>query len=150
MRLLALWLHLLAAVVWLGGLLFQSHILLPILKGSGRGTFGARVLRRARPLTWGAVVLVVVTGFYNLTRLGLNVLTETSVGTLLAVKIFAVIVGLMLLAHRDFGLVARLARELDSGRDGARELRAIAWLDRVVILLGAAVLYLGLSISRGV
>lgn len=149
MRLLILWLHLLAAVVWLGGLLFQSHILLPMLKGNGHAALGARVLRRARPLTWIAASLVLVTGFYNLTRLGLSVLTETSVGTLLAVKIFLVIVALWLLAHRDFGLVARLARELDSGRDGARELRAIAWFDRVVVLLGAAVLYLGLAVSRG-
>lgn len=136
-------------MVWLGGLLFQSHVLLPALKSSGPPEWGARLLRRARRVTWIGILLLLATGLYNLTRLGLNVLTQTQVGTLLALKILLVIVALMLSAHRDFGLVSRLARELEAGRDGARQLRAIAWIDRAVILLGAVVLYLGLAISRG-
>jgi len=148
LRLLSLWLHLLAAVVWLGGLLFQSHVLLPALGKSGLVASGARVLRKARPVAWVAVVVLVVTGLHNLTRLSLSVLTETRVGRLLALKLLLVIVALMLTAHRDFGLVARLWREVEAGRDGARERRAIDWIDRVVLLLGVAALYLGLAISR--
>ena len=114
----------------------------------GHAGLGAQVLKRARPVAWVAVILLLATGVYNLTRLSLSVLTETQAGTLLALKILLVIVALMLSAHRDFGLVSRLARELDAGRDGARELRAIAWIDRTVILLGVAALYLGLAIAR--
>jgi len=136
-------------VVWLGGLLFQSHVLLPALKGDRNPGWGARTLRGARPITWVAIALLLVTGLYNLSHLTLDVLTQTRVGTLLALKIFLVLVALMLSAHRDFGLVSRLARELEAGRDGARQLRMIAWIDRTVILLGAAALYLGLAISRG-
>ncbi len=136
-------------MVWLGGLLFQSHVLLPALKGDRNPGWGARALRGARPITWVAIALLLATGLYNLSRLSLNVLIQTRVGTLLALKIFLVIVALMLSAHRDFGLVSRLARELEAGREGARQLRMIAWIDRAVILLGAAALYLGLAISRG-
>ncbi len=100
-------------------------------------------------MTWVAIVLLLATGLHNLSRLTLNVLTETRVGTLLALKFFLVIVALMLSAHRDFGLVSRLSRELEAGRDGARQLWVIAWIDRAVILLGAAALYLGVAISRG-
>ncbi|MBI3300638.1 MAG: hypothetical protein HYZ72_00950, partial [Deltaproteobacteria bacterium] len=53
------------------------------------------------------------------------VLTETPVGRLLALKLFLVIVALMLSAHRDFALVSRLAQEMDAGRNGAPELRAM-------------------------
>ncbi|MFQ5520507.1 MAG: CopD family protein [Candidatus Methylomirabilia bacterium] len=136
-------------MVWLGGLLFQSHILLPVLMKDGQAAWGARLLRRARPVSWVAVLVLVTTGLYNLRHLGLSVLTGTQAGTLLALKIFLVIVAVMLSAHRDFGVVPRLARELDSGHGGARQLRAIGWIDRAVILLGVAVLYLGLAISRG-
>lgn len=110
---------------------------------------GARVLRRARPVAWTAVLLLVATGLYNLTRLGLSVLAETQAGTLLALKLLLVVVALMLAAHRDFGLVSRLARELEAGRDGARQFRTITWIDRAVIVLGVAALYLGLAVSRG-
>lgn len=136
-------------MVWLGGLLFQSHVLLPALTRDQNPGLGARLLRKARPATWVAIVLLLATGLHNLSRLSLSVLTETRVGTWLALKLFLVLVALMLSAHRDFGLVARFGREVDAGRDGARELRTIARIDRIVILLGAAALYLGLALSRG-
>ncbi|MFQ5898828.1 MAG: CopD family protein [Candidatus Methylomirabilia bacterium] len=110
--------------------------------------WAARLLRRARPVSWVAVLVLVATGLYNLARLNLSVLTGTQLGTLLALKIFLVIVAVMLSAHRDFGVVPRLARELGSGDDGTRQLRVIGWIDRVVILLGVAMLYLGLAVSR--
>ena len=107
------------------------------------------MLRRSRPVAWVAILVLVLSGLHNLSRVSLGVLVETRAGTLLALKIFLVIVALMLAAHRDFGLVSRLAREAEAGRSGARELRAMAWIDRAVILLGAAAVYLGLAVSRG-
>jgi uncharacterized membrane protein len=100
-------------------------------------------------MAWVAILMLVLTGLHNITRLGLPVLTQTRVGTLLALKVFLVVVALMLSAHRDFGLVARLARELDAGRDGARQFRTIAWFDRAVILIGVVAVFLGLALSRG-
>ncbi|MBI4560919.1 MAG: CopD family protein [Candidatus Rokubacteria bacterium] len=124
-------------------------MLLPALQRGAQAGLGTRVLRRARPVAWVAIILLVATGLFNLSRQSLRVLIETQAGTLLALKLLLVIVALMLSAHRDFGLVSRLARELEAGADGARQLRAIAWIDRTVILLGAAALYLGLAVSRG-
>ena len=136
-------------MAWLGGLLFQSHVLLPALTKDGHAGLGAIVLRRSRPIAWVAILVLLVTGLYNLSRLSLPVLTETRVGTLLAVKLFLVVVALMLSAHRDFALISRLARELEAGRDAAWQLRRIALIDRVVILLGIVVIYLGVAVSRG-
>lgn len=150
MRHLGLWLHLLAAVVWLGGLLFQSHVLFPQLRKGGGVELAAATIRRFRPVAWSAVVLLVLSGFYNLTRLpSLGLLLQSGAGALLALKLVLVLIAVLLAAHRDFRQGSRLARALESGEDPALLLRSVAWLDRVVLLLGVIAIYLGLAVSRG-
>ena len=51
-------------------------------------------------------------------------------------------------SQRDFAHVTLLAAALASGADSTKPLRAIARLDRVVLLLTLATIYLGLAISR--
>ncbi|GEM_PF-1446664 len=150
MRLLPLWLHVLAAAVWLGGLLFQSHILFPLLATKGPADVLLSAVRRFRRVAWTAMVLLVLTGLHNLTRLP-PVATWGEIGLLrlLALKLFVVVVVLMLSAHRDFGVAARLIREAGAGRSAGDALRALVRLDRVILLLGVVLLYLGLAVSRG-
>ena len=150
MRLLPLWLHLLAAVVWLGGLLFESHVLFPLLARGGALEEVAAAVSRFRRVTWAAIALMVLTGLYNLARLPpIAQLVEGGVLKLLALKLFVVVVVLMLSAHRDFGLASRLLREVAAGRAADQVLRRILRVDRIVLLLGMILLYLGLALSRG-
>jgi hypothetical protein len=44
--------------------------------------------------------------------------------------------------------VPRLARALAAGDDPRAALSAIAWLDRIVLLLAVVIVYLGLALSR--
>jgi putative copper export protein len=150
MRLLGLWLHLLAAAVWLGGLLFQSHMLFPLLAKGEAAENLASVVRRFRRVAWTALALLVLTGLHNLTRLPpVATWGQSAIGQLLALKLFLALVILMLSAHRDFGLAARLLRDVAEGRGAGHAVRRMARLDRVVLLLGAILLYLGLALSRG-
>ena len=150
MRHLGLWLHLLAAVVWLGGLSFQSHVLFPQLRKDGGRQLAAAAIRRFRPIAWSALVLLVLTGLYNLARLpSLVLLLQSGAGALLALKLVLVLAALPLAAHRDFKLSARLIRALESGEDATPLLKSVAWLDRVVLLLGVIAIYLGVAVSRG-
>jgi len=150
MRLLPLWLHVLSAAVWLGGLLFQSHILLPLLARGGSGEPIAQAVRRSRRVAWTALVLLILTGLHNLTRLpSVAAMTESGVLKLLALKLFLVVILLMLSAHRDFGVAARLIRAVAAGRDATPTLRMLVRLDRVALLLGLGLVYLGLAVSRG-
>ena len=150
MRHLGLWLHLLAAAVWFGGLLFQSHVLFPQLKKGGGNQLAARAIRSFRPVGWTALILLVLTGLHNLTRLApLDQLFRESVGQLLALKVILVLVVIPLAAHRDFRLGSRLARALEAGADPLPLLKRVAWLDRAVLLLGVVLVYLGVAISRG-
>jgi len=150
MRHVGVWLHLLAAVVWLGGLLFQSHVLFPQWRKAGGGLLAAAAIRRFRPVAWSAVALLVLTGLYNLSRLPApGSLLQSDAGALLALKVVLLLVALPLAAHRDFKQGARLALALEAGEDPAALLRSVVWLDRVVLLLGVVALYLGLAVSRG-
>jgi uncharacterized membrane protein len=148
MRLLALWLHVLGVVVWLGGLVYQVHVLAPAAR-VGQVTAFATAARRARPLAWTALGLVVLTGFYNVTRLGpLERVMESGAALVLAAKLMLVLVIVALAGQRDFGQLPRLARDLAAGRDATAALRTITWLDRIVVALGVVTIYLGLTVSR--
>jgi putative copper resistance protein D len=148
-RLLPLWLHLLAAAVWLGGLAFQGHLLLPLLRQPGSESAVAAALKRARRIAWAALALLVLTGVYNLTALPPPATwAEGGILRPLALKLFLVVVLLMLSAHRDFALAARLIRAAEAGRGVEPAARTLARVDRALLLLGVALLYLGLAVGR--
>jgi uncharacterized membrane protein len=148
LTLAALWLHLLGVVVWLGGLLYQAHVLLPLARRGETATF-AEAARRQRPFAWTALAVVVLTGFYNVTRLGpLERVMDSGAGLTLAGKFLLVLVVVALAGQRDFGQLARLRAALAAGADPSAALTAIARLDRITILLAVVVIYLGLTISR--
>jgi uncharacterized membrane protein len=163
----AVWLHLLGVAVWIGGLAYQAHVLLPAARrarrrmstsslppaeavAEGHPGIVADILRRGRWVMWSAVCLVVLTGLYNVTQLGpLERVMESGAGILLAAKFFIVLVMIALAAHRDFARLPAVARLPAPARDGAADaFRAIARLDRIVLILAAAVIYLGLAVSR--
>ena len=146
--LLVLWLHLLGVVVWIGGLGYQAHVLAPAARRGGAAAF-AEAARRARPVAWAAVAMVVLTGFHNVSRLGpLERVLASGAGLLLAGKFVLVLAMVALAAQRDFAQVPRLGRALAAGEAPGPALSAIAWLDRLVLLLAVLVVYLGLAISR--
>jgi uncharacterized membrane protein len=146
--LLVLWLHLLGVVIWIGGLAYQTHVLLPAARRGEVAAF-ADAARRARPATWVAIALVVLTGFYNVTRLGpVEAVMQSGAGKLLVAKFGLVILAVALAAQRDFGRLALLRAAVAGGGETAPALRAIARLDRVVLTLALVLIYLGLAISR--
>ena len=147
-RVLVLWVHVAGVVVWIGGLAYQAHVLLPAARRGDPRLF-AEAASRARPVAWTAVSLVVLSGFYNVTQLGsLERVMQTGAGLLLAAKFGLVIVAVALFAQRDFAHVPLLAAAVRGGGDAAAALRAVARLDRVVLLLALVVIYLGLAVSR--
>ena len=148
MRLVVLYLHVVGAVIWIGGLAYQAHVLLPAARRGAVAPF-ADAARRARPVAWTAIGVVVLTGFYNVTQLGdLARVMESGAGLMLAGKFILVILAIALTSQRDFAQLTLLNAAVTSGGDPSRALRAIARLDRIVLLLALVVIYLGLAISR--
>ena len=64
------WIHLISVVVWLGGILFFSHILIPVTKKSLPKEQADTVLfetyRKFLKMTWILMILIVVTGGLNI------------------------------------------------------------------------------------
>jgi putative copper resistance protein D len=147
-RLLVLWVHVVAAVVWIGGVAWQAHVLLPLARRGEVAVF-AEAARRARPVTWTAIALVVLTGFYNITQLGpLQGVMQSGAGQMVVGKFLLVIFAVAVAGQRDFAQVTLLRGALASGGDPQPALRAITRMDRIVLLIALIVIYLGLAISR--
>jgi uncharacterized membrane protein len=146
--LVSVWLHLLGVVTWIGGLMYQAHGLGPAARRQ-EGVPLVEQLRRARRVTWVAIALVVLTGFYNVTLLGpLDRVLQSGAALLLALKFMLVLAAVAVTGQRDFAQVPRLARAVAAGDDPRPALSAIAWMDRVVLLLAVVIIYLGLAVSR--
>jgi putative copper export protein len=139
LRLWVVWLHLVAATAWVGGLLVGAHLLLPT---AARGAPEAlRLLQRARLLAWPAVGILLLTGIENLRRSGL--------GPWLAAKIVLVIALVALAAHRDFALLPRAVRAVNGGLAPAAALRSLRVVDGMVAVLALAVLFAAVGVARG-
>lgn len=100
------WLHLISAIAWIGGQLFILMVLLPIMRTAlprnERTLLFARVGRRYAIVSWVALALLVVTGFLNGQRRGIDWsrLADSSYGRILLVKlIFVALVILITLVH---------------------------------------------------
>jgi putative copper export protein len=111
---LVLWLHVLAACIWIGGQITVA-ILIPILRGEGQL---ARIAgRRYQTAAWPAFGVLVVTGIINVGNAGIEWrhLLDTDPGRTLAVKLGLVAVsGLAAGVHaflqaprRDAAMVGR-------------------------------------------
>jgi copper resistance protein D len=139
-RIVVVWLHVVAAAVWLGGLAFSAHLLVPALLRGDRAVLG--LLGRARVSAWAALALLLVTGLENLRQVGLA--RPWVMG-----KVMAVMILLALAAHRDFALVPRATSELERGTAPGLALSGLRWVDRILLLLALVVVFFGVGVARG-
>ncbi len=139
-RLAVVWLHVLAAAVWVGGLLYATHLVIPALARGERAYLG--LLGRARMSAWAALGLLIVTGLDNLRRVRFD-------SPWLMGKLLLVIVLMALAAHRDFALVPRATRAIEQGGPPAPALSGLRRLDRLLLLFAMAVIFLGVGVGRG-
>ena len=140
LRLVVVWLHVVAAATWVGGLLYASHLVVPAAARGGRDCLS--LLARGRAVAWAAWAVLVVTGLENLRRVSM-------VSPWLAAKIVAVIALLALAAHRDFALVPRALRAIEGGAQPTAALSSVRGLDRVLLVFALAVLFFAVGVARG-
>lgn len=145
---LVLWLHIVAAAVWVGGIVFLGAVAQPVLKELipdpvERSKFAGKIGRRFNAVGWTSIVLLVLTGLYNLVRIsgGIGnmpqVLFSFNYGRILNAKLALVVGMIVITAHHTFisgPRVRRLILKLESASkqdETAPKLRAeIASLQR--------------------
>jgi uncharacterized membrane protein len=139
-RLVVVWLHVVAAVAWVGGLLYASHLVVPAASRGARDMLP--LLARGRRMAWAAWAVLVLTGLENLRRVSV-------VSVWLAAKLVLVIALLALAAHRDFAMVPRAVHAVERGAAPAAALSGVRMLDRLALILALTVLFLAVGIARG-
>lgn len=161
--LFSVWLHIFAAAVWIGGMVFLAAVLVPVTRRPEYRGVAASLFHltgvRFRWVGWACIALLLLTGTFNLLFRGLGWadlwsgrLWEGRFGQALAFKLFLVTVILLLSVLHDFFIGPRATAlwHADPGSTDARRLRRQASLiGRVNLLLAMATVALGIILVRG-
>lgn len=147
LRLLVLFIHVTAVIVALGGSLFSTFALAPVLaeelEAPARVRVARRVMRRLSVIVLSALAILVVTGIFNVLFLG-------AIGTLLVVKLILVALVIMLALYQYGALGMRIWRISAGGPDpalAALQARFRSTGLRVGMLI-LVIVYLSLGLTR--
>ncbi len=84
------WLHLVATVSWIGGMVFYVLVLGPSIGAIDppqRGKLVGAIIKRYAPIAWGAIIVLIVTGIFIARRNGmLGISFNTTYGIVLFIK----------------------------------------------------------------
>jgi copper resistance protein D len=156
-HLLLLWLHLAAAITWIGGMVFLSAVLAPLVRQRKAAPEFMALFRTAalrfRLVVYGAIALLLGTGPLLLHERGLSLFDPHRWPTVLRVKLGLVVVLLILTVVHDLILGPRM-RTISAISDAARSpwertlMRTSAWLPRLSLLVALAVLWAAAALAR--
>ncbi len=157
---LTVFLHVLAAILWLGGMFFLAAVGAPALRKVEPPELRARLFnavgRGFRDVGWIAIVVLLVTGVLNLhyrgvlnrDALGSDAFWASAYGTALAWKLGLVAAMVLNSAIHDFVLGPMAYRV--RGTDRAATLRRwSAWSARLNAVLGVVLVYVAVRLARG-
>lgn len=140
--------HLLAATVWVGGTVALVFVGVPViikLEGEARATALRELGRRWRPLGYGAIGVLVVTGLL----LADGDVGDASAGfdVVLAIKMGAVLLMVGASLYHDYVLGPRLAAQIRAGE--APTIRPkLVWVGRFAFALTIVVPILGVALQQ--
>lgn len=131
----------LAAITWIGGMLFIALVMVPIARRLEDPILRTRLIRdtgrRFRAVAWIAIGVLIVTGLLNL---WMHPVLLSS--TRFHWKLGLVVLALILSAFHDFVLGPRAGAP---GADPSARVRA-SWVARINVLVALAIVAFGLSL----
>ena len=165
MYFISVWLHILAAAVWTGGLIYTAAVVVPFAlshQGEQRQRILRGLARRFRWIAWGSIVVSIVTGIGNLvlrlTPIKLSqifsgeVFDPAKVESLIAIwlpwKLLLVIVMIGLMAFHDITTI-RAAKRYEGSPDAAPGNRMGSRAAALATLVAILVLYVSVRLVRG-
>lgn len=153
--------HVLAAIFWLGGMLFLAAVGAPVLRSVEPAELRARLFRdlghRARAWGWITLAILVLTGIGNLyfagnlhgSVLSSEAFWSAPYGRALTWKLGAVVALLPIQAVHDFVIGPRASRH-EAGSPRAITLRRrAAWLGRANAALAIVLVIAAVRLTRG-
>lgn len=151
------WIHLIAAVSWIGGTIFLSLVLAPSYRALASkpdaGALFRTSAKRFRLVVWGAVAVLLLTGPMLVLSHGWSLFDPARWPSVLGVKLSLVAVLLLMTLAHDLVLGPRVRAILALPPDKRAPsdqsiLAAAAWLPRVALVLSLAVLFAAVLLAR--
>jgi uncharacterized membrane protein len=157
MIVLLVWFHMLAAVAWIGGTIFLSVVLVPVLRGeafaSQRSLLFRTTARRFRAVVWSAIAVLLLTGPLLLHQRGIPIADPSGWPTVLAAKLGLVAILFLLTLTHDLilgprvGKIRQLPVESRSRFDQALVLWS-PWVARFSLALALVILLAAVLLVR--
>lgn len=150
-------LHILAAVSWIGGMIFLSLVLAPLVRSRKAAPEFMALFRSAalrfRPVVWIAIAALLITGLMLLEQRGLSVMKPTAWSWIVTMKLSLVALLLFLTLLHDLVLgprVSRVGAIPESQRTAAEQVifKTARWLPRLSLLIGLAVVIAAAILAR--
>ena len=160
---LSVFIHILSAMFWIGGMLFTAAVLVPAsrhkLLRDKRGAVFTLIGKKFSRISWILFLVLIVTGIINLLARGYTVENLTSAtfwnshfGNTLSIKLHLFSAVLIISGIHDFYAGPKAAELMDEQpeSDKTDRMRTLSsWLGRLNMLLGLAILYYAMRLIRG-
>lgn len=153
--------HVLAALLWLGGMFFLAAVGAPVLRKIEPAGLRAQIFeaigRQFRHVGWITIAVLLVTGVLNLhfrgvlswRVLGDSAFWATRYGHALGWKLAAVAVMVVVSALHDFWFGPRAALFEPGSPEALRSRSRAAWLARVNAIVGIVLVVAAVRLARG-
>jgi putative copper resistance protein D len=154
--------HLLAAFLWLGGMLFLAAVGAPVLRTVEPPELRQRLFHllgtKFRAPGWMAIATLLVTGTINLHArgflrwdgvLGTRVFWTTGIGMALAVKLLAVVLLVVMSAVHDFVVGPAAGRAVPGSPEAIALRKKTARLGRLSAVTGLLLIMAAVRLTRG-
>ena len=153
--------HLLAALLWLGGMFFFALVGAPVLRRVEPAALRARLFGELgagfRRAGWAAIAVLLATGVLNLHFAGVlrgealrsAAFWGSPYGRALAWKLAAVAVMVLASAAHDFVLGPRAGRPQPGSLAALRARARAAWLARINAAVGLLLVFAAVRLARG-
>lgn len=160
---LSVFIHILAAIFWIGGMLFTVAVLVPasrhkLLKNK-KGAFFTLIGKKFSRISWVLFITLIITGITNLLARGYtfpSLMTagfwNSYLGSNLFIKLHLFAAVLIISGVHDFYAGPKAAQLMDEQPDSTKTKRMrklSSWLGRINLFLGLGILYYAMRLLRG-
>lgn len=143
---LSIWIHLIAAITWIGGTLFLYLVLRPALKRLLSPSQGFDILNdvsgRFRTIRWVSLVTLLVTGLANLLYEGGSARLESDWGMVLMVKLLFVAIVMGLSGINDYILPSTGTPSMTS------PMRSQDYLSSLILILSLFIVFIAVYLRQ--
>jgi|TARA_B100000315_G_scaffold245195_1_gene270796 uncharacterized membrane protein len=153
-QLIVLWVHILAACTWIGGMISMTLVIVPVNRSIQDFVLRNKIIKnvafRFKYLGWGSIIILILTGIFNSlhTINSLNDFIQTSYGKTLLLKTIFVLVMILLSVIHDFYLGPKIIQiENEKNRRDLTSMLTI--LSKSNLLIGLLILLLAVTLRYG-